>query len=449
MNNERRLWLKLLAALTVAAPTLGAQAIMAKGKQVIVIGSGLAGLAAAKKLTKAGHSVQVLEARERIGGRTHTSTKWADIPLDLGASWIHGIEDNPLTDLAAQAQAQTVVSPLDSSRTFYARDSVVQDDEYYEGAEKLIHQAVQRAMGQSQDQSVGNAVGALLQTKDISAGMAQQIDFLLNTTIEHEYAGSVEELSAKYLEQMAEFDGDDVVMPQGYAALVQFLAQGLAILTRHVVQKIEHDEQGVRVTANGKVFSADAVLVTVPLGVLKAGKIEFAPALPADKQQAIDALKMGVLNKVYLRFDKVFWQPKSTWLEWMSPKKGQWAEWVDFANLLGKPVLLGFNAADYGREIEHKTDAQIVAQAMDVLRQMFGANIPNPIDHQITRWAQDEFSYGSYSCNALGMRKDARKALAEPLGKRVFFAGEATHSQYFATAHGAYMSGLDAAKQMI
>ena len=104
---------------------------------------------------------------------------------------------------------------------------------------------------------------------------------------------------------------------------------------------------------------------------------------------------------------------RSTWLEWVSPQIGHWAEWVDFAHVAKVPVLLGFNAADYGREIERKTDTAIVQE------EMLGSAVPDPIDAQITRWAQDEFSLGSYSYNALGMAENARETLAHPLGQRL------------------------------
>ena len=112
-------------------------------------------------------------------------------------------------------------------------------------------------------------------------------------------------------------------------------------------------------------------------------------------------------------------------------------------------MLLGFNAADYGRAIERKSNDEIVREAMNVVRQMLGSEIPNPIDAQITRWAQDEYSFGSYSFNALGMAEDARDALAQPIAQRVYFAGEATHKHYFGTTHGAYLSGVRAAQMII
>jgi len=113
------------------------------------------------------------------------------------------------------------------------------------------------------------------------------------------------------------------------------------------------------------------------------------------------------------------------------------------------PILLGFNAADRGRAIEAWSDEQIVASAMQTLRTIYGVSIPEPIDYQITRWATDPFSLGSYSYNPVGAVPRMRRELAAPLGKSVFFAGEASNEDYFGTAHGAYLSGLRAAKEIL
>ncbi|MFO0921379.1 MAG: FAD-dependent oxidoreductase [Pirellulales bacterium] len=112
-------------------------------------------------------------------------------------------------------------------------------------------------------------------------------------------------------------------------------------------------------------------------------------------------------------------------------------------------MLLGFNAADQGKAIEASSDATIVASAMKTLRTMFGKDVPDPIDTQITRWASDPFALGSYSFNAVGSTPKMRNQLAAPLGNSLFFAGEATERDYFGTAHGAYLSGLRAAKEIL
>ena len=162
----------------------------------------------------------------------------------------------------------------------------------------------------------------------------------------------------------------------------------------------------------------------------------------------IGTLGMGVLNKCYLRFDDVFWDKEADWIEYIPEVHGEWTEWVSFARALGKPVLLGFNAADQGRAIESWSDQQIIASAMKTLRKIYGDEVPEPVDAQITRWASDPFALGSYSFNPTSFRNGMRQELARPVAGRVFFAGEATNHTHFGTAHGAFLSGQRAAREM-
>jgi monoamine oxidase len=171
--------------------------------------------------------------------------------------------------------------------------------------------------------------------------------------------------------------------------------------------------------------------------------------LPEDKRNAVSKLGMGVLNKCYLRFEHAFWPEDMDWLEYVPAKHGEWTEWVSFQRAMKKPILLGFNAANRGAEIEAWSDEQIVTSAMETLKTIFGAAIPQPIDWQITRWATDAFARGSYSFNALGSKPEMRSVLASPLNSQLYFAGEATDKDYFGTAHGAYLSGLRVAKDVL
>jgi monoamine oxidase len=136
------------------------------------------------------------------------------------------------------------------------------------------------------------------------------------------------------------------------------------------------------------------------------------------------------------------------WLEYIPQQAGAWTEWVSFMRTAKMPILLGFNAAERGKAIEAWTDQQIVASAMQTLKTIYGSAIPAPVDYQITRWASDPFALGSYSYNPVGATPTMRKELAKPVANKLFFAGEASESDYFSTAHGAYLSGLRAAKEM-
>ncbi len=420
-------------------------------KRVVVIGAGLSGLAAARELHRQGHEVVVIEARDRIGGRIWTSSKWTDMPLDFGATWIHGTQGNPLTDLAEQINAKRLTTSYDSTVTYNASGQPLSKSEEVRLGDfrKQIFRTLKKAQNENTDVSIRQAIAPLIRQFEKSSESRRFINFILSGEIEHEYSGSTERLSAQWYDSAKKFDGNDDLFVQGFRVISEFLAQGLRIELDQVVKEIQWHQPTVRVITQRTEFLADRVIVTLPLGVLQAGKVRFTPELPRKKQNAISKLGMGVLNKCYLRFPDAFWSADVDWLEYISASHGEWTEWVSFKRAANMPILLGFNAADRGRAIEAWSDEQIVASAMQTLRTIYGVSIPEPIDHQITRWASDPFSLGSYSYNPVGAVPKMRQELAAPLGKSVFFAGEASNEDYFGTAHGAYLSGLRAAQEIL
>ena len=277
-----------------------------------------------------------------------------------------------------------------------------------------------------------------------------QLDFHINATYEQEYSGSAKQLSAWSLEEGEEFGGDDVLFPQGYGQVIEYLARGLDVRLNQPVEAVTASSTGVTLRfADGSKLMADDVLVTVPLGVLKTDAIAFDPPLSKRKQDAIGRLGVGLLNKHWLRFDRVFWPPDYDWHEFLSADKGRWSEWVSLAKLGDTPVLLAFSAAEQAEAAEALPDADILAGIMDVARTMFGSSTPDPIASQITRWRTDRYARGSYSFYAVGSTPEDRRALVQPESQRLFFAGEAQSDLYPGTVHGAYMSGQAAAREIL
>ena len=448
---QRRAFLSLISMLLLSSlPSVEAKdnAAMSSKKRIIVIGAGLAGLVAAKTLQAQGHEVLVLEARDRIGGRISTSTKWPDMPLDLGATWIHGVKGNPLTQLAQSLQVKQIATSYDSSITYNTAGKALSsaEDASLEKVRKQVLNAIKQAQNQASDRSIRAAIEPLF--TQASPATQRLINFILSGNIEQEYAGSAAELSAYWYDASKAFAGQDALFAKGFHVITDYLAQGLSIKLGQAVQTIHWQSQPLRVITQHGEFKADQVLVTLPLGVLQAKRVQFLPDLPNSKQTAIAKLGMGVLNKCYLRFNKVFWPTDVDWLEYIPSEHGKWTEWVSFMRSAKLPILLGFNAAERGKAIEAWTDQQIVSSAMQTLRTLYGTAIPDPVDYQITRWASDPFALGSYSYNAVGSTPSMRKELAKPLANTVFFAGEASETNYFSTAHGAYLSGLRAAQEM-
>lgn len=454
---NRREWMTLFGMTLMGCMTnacgdlVPGTALASNSKRIVVIGAGLAGLAAARELQQQGHEVIVVEARDRIGGRIWTSSQWPDLPLDFGATWIHGVEGNPLTDLAEAIQASRLMTSYDRAITYNTAGQPLSETEEarMEALRKQVWRALTKAQGKDPDASIRQVIEPLLQQFDPSTEAYRFINFILSSEIEQEYAGSTAKLSTHWFDSAQEFEGDDALFVQGFQVITEFLASNLLIELGQVVKEIQWQRSPIRVITQKTEFVADHVVVTLPLGVLQAKKVRFSPELPAEKREAIAQLGMGVLNKCYLRFEEAFWPTDVDWLEQVSAQPGEWTEWVSFLRTTHLPVLLGFNAADRGREIEAWSDRQIVASAMQALRRIYGEAIPEPMDYQITRWATDPFALGSYSYNPVGATPAMRKNLAAPVKKLLFFAGEASNQDYFGTAHGAYLSGLWAAQELL
>jgi predicted NAD/FAD-dependent oxidoreductase len=374
----------------------------------------------------------------------------------MGASWIHGQDDNPITDLARELDVATVATNYDNTWLWDTDGRLVEDDEHDDLDNRFVEMlddldSEREAMDDSDEDDIalGDAIEDWIDENQPDATTIRQLAYSVNTAIEHEYAADVADLSFYYFDGGDAFDGDDVIFPEGYSQIVHGLAEGLDIRLGHVVRKIHWNDDGVTVTTSQETFDADFVVVTLPQGVLKAGYVSFSPTLPEAKLAAIERMRMGILNKVYLRFPRIFWPEEADMLGYISERKGEWTEWLNIAHYTGQPVLLAFNAADYGRAIEDLSDDEIVAAAMATLRTMFGNDIPEPEAALITRWGADIYSHGSYSFMPLGATPDHYDDLAEPIDGRVFFAGEATSSDFPATVHGAYLSGLRAAEEIL
>lgn len=420
------------------------------GRSVVVIGAGAAGLAAARSLADAGLAVEILEARDRIGGRVFTSSHWPDLPVDIGASWIHGATGNPVTALAKRIGAPTVETSYDSGEVYLSPRLVkagltVPDTARWES---YVESALAAARRRKNDTSLADALSAAPEWTSLSATERADLAFYVSATYESEWGATAERLSARTLDDGELFDGPDLLLPRGYSRIMEHLAEGLPIRTSTAVTAIRLRSDRVALQTADHERQAAAVVVTVPLGVLKAGRITVEPGLPDRMQAALSRLEMGVLSKSFFRFADPFWPVDVDWHEYVGPEAGRWSQWVSFAKT-GAPMLLGFNAGDGARAIEAASPNEVIDQATVVLREMFGARTPAPSEVFTSSWSSDPWSMGSYSVNSVGSSAADRAALAEPIESRIFWAGEATESDYHSTVHGAILSGRRAAAEVI
>lgn len=432
-----------LAAAGIASTAAVKSGSPRRSRSVVIVGAGVAGLAAANELRGNGfEDVVILEARDRIGGRIWTDTIGGDIPIDLGASWIHGVDGNPISAIARDNRIATSPTDYDNEVEHFA--SV--------GRPRLPAGEVLRRfweLAENQpDGTLQSTYEQYLTTYAPGDPEKHYLQYLLNTIVEHEYGADIGDLSLMSIESGSAYAGQDVVFPGGYRQIVDTLADGVTIRLRQAVTEIDYSGIGVALTtAAGATFEASRVIVTVPLGVLKKGRVSFRPSLPPRKRGAVARLKMGVLNKTCLLFDEVFWDEDIEFIGRVGAEKGHWAETLNLYPHTGQPILMMFNAGTYGARLEQYSDPQIVEDAVAVLTDMYG-DVPAPRDARITRWNSDQWTHGAYSFVPAGSSFEQYAVLGEPVDDTVFFAGEATHHDYPATVHGAFLSGVRAARQI-
>uniref|UniRef100_A0A4W6DTZ3 Lysine demethylase 1B n=1 Tax=Lates calcarifer TaxID=8187 RepID=A0A4W6DTZ3_LATCA len=336
-------------------------------KNVIVIGAGASGLAAARQLQNFGTQVVVLEARERIGGRV-----WDDASLGVtvgrGAQIVNGCVNNPIALMCEQVSAR----------------------------------------------------------------------------------------SWDHNEFFAQFSGDHTLLTKGYSVLLHKLAEGLDIRTKCPVQAIDYSGDVVKViSSNGSQWTAQKVLVTVPLTLLQKNVIQFNPPLPERKLKAIHSLGVGIIEKIALQFPYRFWDNKIQGADYFghippSPdKRGMFSVFYDMDPQGKQAVLMSVITGDAVPAVRDMEDKEVVDECVKVLRELFKEQeVPEPLNYFVTRWSKDMWSQMSYSFVKTGGSGEAYDILAEDVQGKVFFAGEATNRHFPQTVTGAYLSGVREASKM-
>lgn len=414
-----------------------------RGKQqrVLVIGAGIAGITAARDLKAAGYDVVVLEARPRVGGRIWTDCSLGT-PIDMGASWIHGSKSNPLSQLIKQYNIKTIPSDIGSLYLYNQFFNLMSDTALRQKREQsywYFRRAYKLAYRQNRDTPVTEALERLIKDKAPEPDNEQFLRWRLLMSALSE-GTSLANLST-WNDASKRFGGQQLLLPQGYGQLIEKLVQGITILPGETVKHIRQSSKKITVETQNNKYEGDFAVLTVPLGVLKKGNIKFTPNLPAFKQKAIDELGMGLLNKIVLKFDEVFWKHDRHFFSHLAYRQHPYIMFVNWAYFSKQPVLIATTNQPAGKE------ADIKKEVLATLQKMFGKTAALRGFKQTT-WSTDPFSYGAYSHLPVGVKATRFDALASPF-ERLYFAGEATHRHYLATVHGALLSGKRAAREII
>lgn len=437
---SRRDFLAASAVMAGAGLAAGCEPRPVDNKSVLVIGAGMAGLAAARSLADAGRPVRIIEARNRIGGRIDTNREWGTA-LEMGASWIHGTTNNPLLELADKVHAQIV--PTDYNHPVkLAIDQPLQPITFDAKAWRdLVSDAREEAVGGS----LGAAVAAQADREELSDRERAELAYYVTTEIEDEYAADADQLSVSTFDQGSYTGGPQSVVTSGYDAFPHSLADGLQIIFNAVVNSVAQQGDSITVRAGDRIFHGPAAIITVPLGVLKSGAITFDPPLPEAHAHAVTALGFGVLSKSYFRFRQRNWDQENAFYQYLGAADNRWAQWFTLPAAAG-PIVLAFNPGRTGRYVESAPPAELLAGAAPIAQQLFGADL---VDVRSSRWTVDPYALGSYSYHAPGSGPEDRRRLQEPVSDRIYLAGEAVGSDNPATVHGALLSGRHAAAELL
>uniref|UniRef100_A0A3Q2VT00 [histone-H3]-N(6),N(6)-dimethyl-L-lysine(4) FAD-dependent demethylase n=1 Tax=Haplochromis burtoni TaxID=8153 RepID=A0A3Q2VT00_HAPBU len=411
-------------------------------KNVIIIGAGASGLAAARQLQNFGTQVVVLEARDRIGGRV-----WDDASLGVtvgrGAQIVNGCVNNPIALMCEQLGIK--MHKLGERCDLFQEGGQVTDPaidkrmDFHFNAILDVVSEWRKDKSQNQDTALGEKVQEVKKNFLQESGMQfseleeKVLQFHLSN-LEFACGSTLDQVSARswdHNEFFAQFSGDHTLVTKGYSVLLYKLAEGLDIHTKC------------------------PVLVTVPLTLLQRNLIQFNPPLPERKLKAIHSLGAGIIEKISLQFPYRFWDKKIQGADYFGhippglEKRGMFSVFYDLDPQRKQAVLMSIISGDAVSSVRDMEDKEVVDECMRVLRELFKEQeVPEPMNFFITHWSKDIWSQMSYSFVKTGGSGEAYDVLAEDVQGKVFFAGEATNRHFPQTVTGAYLSGVREASKM-
>ncbi|KAK0589349.1 hypothetical protein LWI29_013045 [Acer saccharum] len=436
-----------------------AERTQARSPSVIVIGGGMAGVAAARTLHDASFKVILLESRDRLGGRVYTDYTFG-FPVDLGASWLHGVcKENPLASVIGRLGLPLYRTSGDNSVLYdhdlesyalFEKDGNQIPQELVtkvgEAFESILKETEKVRQEQSEDMSIHRAFSIVFERKPELRlqGLSHKVLQWYLCRMEGWFAADADTISLNSWDKAKLLPGGHGLMVRGYLPVINTLAKGLDIRLNHRVTKISRRHNGVKVTVeDGNSFVADAAIVAAPLGVLKAGTIKFEPRLPDWKEEAINDLGVGIENKIVLHFDKVFW-PNVEFLGVVAETTYECSYFLNLHKATGHSVLVYMPAGQLARDIDKMPDEAAANFAFLQLKKIL-PDASAPIQYLVSHWGTDINSLGSYSYDTVGKPHDLYERLRVPVDN-LFFAGEATSMSFPGSVHGAYSTGLMAAE---
>ncbi|KAK9015489.1 hypothetical protein V6N11_006594 [Hibiscus sabdariffa] len=441
---------------------------------VIIIGAGVSGISAAKVLAENGIAdLLILEASDRIGGRIRKES-FGGVSVELGAGWIAGVggkAPNPVWEIAAKFGLRSCFSDYSNARyNIYDQSgkifpSGIAADSY----KKAVDSAIQRLRDQESNcvEDVPDGTESPLTPIELA------IDFILH---DFEMAGKLfhscfslfgfqEKSKVEPISTYVDFGEREYLVAdeRGYEYLLYKMAEDFLFTSEEkildnrlklnkVVRELQHSRNGVTVkTEDGCIYEASYVVLSASIGVLQSDLICFRPPLPRWKTEAIEKCDVMIYTKVFLKFPYKFWPcgPDKEFFIYAHERRGYYTFWQQMENAYPSSNILVVTLTNgESKRVEAQPDEETLKEAMGVLRDMFGSEIPTATDILVPRWWNNRFQRGSYSNYPIISNNQVVNDIKAPVG-RIFFTGEHTSERFNGYVHGGYLAGIDTSKALL
>jgi monoamine oxidase len=403
----------------------------AEAQEIVIVGAGAAGIAAARRLRQLGVAAPVLEARDRVGGRAWTLPGSGG--LDLGCGWLHSADRNPLTQIAEAAGFAIDRTPPPWARSTPQPGFPLDEQKAFRAALMDMRERLDAFPEDGPDRPAASFVEA-------GGGWRPLLD-----AVSTYFSGT--ELDRVSARDFSRYDDTGVNwrVAEGYGTLIAAQARGLDVTTRCPVRRIDHRGRRIRIESAKGTAEADKVIIALPAALLDGESVAFDPPL-TEKVEAAAGLPLGLADKVFLALDHPEEFEADSRLFGRTDRAGTGAYHL---RPFGRPLIEGYFGGAHAAGLEAAGEGALADFAIGELVDLFGGDFHRrlrPLAHHA--WGTDPYARGSYSC-ALPGKADGRAALGAPVDGRLFFAGEACSRSAYSTAHGAWLTGIAAAEAVL
>jgi monoamine oxidase len=399
--------------------------------EVVIIGGGAAGVAAARRLADARIDCLLVEARSRLGGRAWTIN--SEFPIDLGCGWLHSADRNPWREVAAlQGRSIDKTPPPWMRRSAPIGFPLSEQDAFLQA-----HREFYERLDSLSEDKPDVAAATFLEPHG-------RWNALINAVSSYVSGAELDRVSARDFDRYGD-SGVNWRVVEGYGTVIAAHGHGLPVMLGCPVRLIDRRGRRLRMETPNGAITANAAIVTVPTPVLAEEKIVFIPPLP-EKTEAALGLPLGLADKLFLSLADAEEFNKESRLFGHTDRS---RTGVYHFRPFGRPQIEAYFGGRLAAELEAGGDGAFVDFAVSELVGLFGSDFARRVKPlKLHPWGIDPFSRGSYSY-ALPGKAECRAALAAPVDDRLFFAGEACSGSDYSTAHGAYLTGVTAAEQVI